>query len=60
MGLLRIVSPLNENSSINVTNKAAIVIGVNTWRNFSRNHVSPLLAISHLREKKPATSGRAT
>ena len=51
---------LKEKSSTRVISRAIMVTGVRTCKNFSLNQVSPLAAIIHLRERYPATRGRAT
>ena len=59
-GFPRMTSPLKENSSTSVTSRAMIVIGVRMWRKRSSNQMRPLLAMSHVRDRKPATNGSAT
>lgn len=50
-GLLMIISPLNENSRINVESSAVMLIGVSQCKNFSLNHSIPLYLIINFLDK---------
>ncbi len=59
-GFFAIISPLKENKRTNVVKSAIMLIGVRQCKNFSLNHSCPLDFIINLRDKYPATNGRAT